>query len=104
MLAQGEVAMSVITFGELQYGAQKSTQRKQVLKMLDKLSLAIPVLQMTADVGAHYGEIHANLQKLGTPIGNNDIWIAAHAKAIDLVLVTNNVREFERVIKLRIKN
>lgn len=73
MLAQSEVAMSVITFGELQFGAQKSIQRKQVLQMLDKLSLAIPVLQMTADVGAHYGEIRANLQKLVTPIGNSDL-------------------------------
>jgi tRNA(fMet)-specific endonuclease VapC len=103
-LAENEVAMSVITFGELQFGAQKSQQRKQVLATLEKLSLAIPVLAMTADTSQHYGEIRAHLQKQGTPIGNNDLWIAAHARAEGLILVTNNVREFERVPDLKVEN
>lgn len=103
-LAQGEVVMSVITFGELQFGAQKSTKCDQVLQMLNQLTLAIPVLQMTAEVSVHYGEIRAYLEKQGTPIGNNDLWIAAHARAISLVLVTNNMREFERVPSLKSEN
>ncbi len=103
-LAEGEVGMSVITFGELQFGAQKSQQRKQVLASLEKLSLAIPVLAMTIDTSEHYGEIRASLQKQGTPIGNNDLWIAAHARAEGLILVTNNVREFERVPDLKLEN
>ena len=103
-LLEGEVGMSVITFGELQFGAKKSQQRKQVLSSLEKLSLAIPVLAMTIDTSLHYGEIRASLQKQGTPIGNNDLWIAAHARAEGLILVTNNVREFERVSDLKLEN
>lgn len=103
-LAENEVAMSVITFGELQFGAQKSQQRKQVLATLEKLSLVIPVLAMTVDASQHYGEIRASLQKQGTPIGNNDLWIAAHALTEGLILVTNNMREFERVSDLKVEN
>jgi tRNA(fMet)-specific endonuclease VapC len=103
-LAENEVAMSVITYGELQFGAQKSQQHKQVLTALEKLSLVIPVLQMGQEVSQHYGEIRAGLQKQGTPIGNNDLWIAAHARAEGLILVTNNVREFERVPDLKVEN
>ena len=103
-LLEGEVGMSVITFGELQFGAQKSQQRKQVLSSLEKLSLAIPVLAKTIDTSLHYGEIRASLQNQGTPIVNNDLWIAAHARAEGLILVTNNVREFERVSDLKLEN
>jgi tRNA(fMet)-specific endonuclease VapC len=103
-LAENEVAMSVVTYGELQFGAYKSQQSKQVLAMLEKLSLAIPVLAMSQNVSMHYGEIRAHLQQQGTPIGNNDLWIAAHARAENLVLVTNNVREFERVPDLKVEN
>ena len=103
-LAENEVAMSVITYGELQFGAQKSQKPKQVLEALERLSLAIPVLVMTQDTSQHYGEIRAHLQKQGTPIGNNDLWIAAHARAEGLILVTNNVREFERVPDLKVEN
>jgi tRNA(fMet)-specific endonuclease VapC len=103
-LAANEVVMSVITYGELQFGAYKSQKYKQVLAMLEKLSLAIPVLEISQTVGQHYGEIRAHLQKQGTPISNNDLWIAAHARAESLVLVTNNVREFERVPDLKVEN
>ena len=103
-LAENDVAMSVITFGELQFGAQKSQRPKQVLQALDKLSLAIPVLAMTQQTSQHYGEIRAYLQKSGTQIGNNDLWIAAHAKAAGLILVTNNLHEFERVPDLKLEN
>lgn len=103
-LAENTVAMSVITYGELQFGAQKSQQRKQVLGTLEKLSLVIPVLEMHQEVSLHYGEIRAYLQKAGTPIGNNDLWIAAHARAEALILITNNEREFERVPDLKVEN
>lgn len=103
-LAENEVAMSVITYGELQFGAQKSQQRQLVLDALEKLSLAIPVIEMHQNTSEHYGEIRAHLQKKGTPIGNNDLWIAAHARAEGLILVTNNVKEFERVPDLMVEN
>jgi tRNA(fMet)-specific endonuclease VapC len=103
-LAENEVAMSVITFGELQFGAHKSHQKQKVLSALQQLSLAIPVLEMTQETSTHYGEIRAHLQKIGMPIGNNDLWIAAHAMAAGLILVTNNLREFERVPDLKVEN
>lgn len=103
-LAMGQVAMSVITYGELQFGAQKSQQTQQVLQALEMLSLAIPVLEMDKQVSQHYGDIRAMLQRAGTPIGNNDLWIAAHARASGLILVTNNQREFERVPRLQVEN
>lgn len=103
-LAENEVAMSVITFGELQFGAQKSQHRSKVLQSLDKLSAVIPVLEMQKEVGLIYGEIRATLQQKGTPIGNNDLWIAAHALSEKLILVTNNEKEFRRVPNLSAEN
>jgi len=98
------VAMSVITFGELQFGAQKSQHLSKVLQALDKLSAVIPVLDMQQEVGLRYGEIRATLQQKGTPIGNNDLWIAAHALSENLILVTNNEKEFMRVPDLSVEN
>lgn len=103
-LAPGAVTMSVITFGELQFGAWRSHHRKKSLNILEKLALAIPVLPMDDDAGRHYGEIRAELQQRGTPIGNNDLWVAAHARSQGLVLVTNNEREFIRVSGLEVEN
>ena len=78
--APGELAMSVITYGELLYGAEKSRSRTQALDVLDVLAQAIPVLSMSETVSRHYGEIRAALEQAGTPMGNNDLWIAAHAR------------------------
>lgn len=103
-LSENQVAMSVITFGELQFGAQKSQQSRKVLEALNKLSLIIPVLPMPQEVAHTYGQIRAHLQKAGTPIGNNDLWIAAHAVHENLILVTNNEKEFIRVPHLKVQN
>ena len=103
-LMSGSVSMSVITFSELLFGANRSQHRQKALDTLEKLSLAIPVLPMDSDAGFHYGQIRAELQKQGTPIGNNDLWIAAHARSQGLVLVTNNEREFVRVPGLEVEN
>lgn len=103
-LAPGAVAMSVITFGELHFGANRSQHRQKALDTLEKLALAVPVLSMDNDAGRHYGQIRALLQKQGTPIGNNDLWIAAHARSQGLVLITNNEREFVRVSGLEVEN
>lgn len=103
-LASGDVAMSTITFGELQFGSNRSQNRQQSLATLTQLKMAIPVLPLDAEVGEHYGDIRAELQRQGNPIGNNDLWIAAHARAMKLVLVTHNEREFVRVPGLTIEN
>lgn len=103
-LLREDLAMSVVTLGELRYGAEKSQAREKALANLARLSAAIPVLHLPPEAGECYGQIRARLEKAGQPIGNNDLWIAAHACAAGLVLVTNNEREFVRVEGLRVEN
>ncbi len=99
-----ELAMSVVTLGELQFGAEKSQGRKRALDMIAQLAEMIPVHDLPVAAGEHYGHIRATLQKRGQPIGNNDLWLAAHARAEGWVLVTHNTREFVRVPGLTIEN
>ncbi len=103
-LAAGTVGMSLITFGELRFGAEKSSHRADALATLGQLVELIPVLEPEAAVGQTYGALRAHLEGLGTPIGNNDLWIAAHALTLRVTLVSNNTREFERVPKLKLQN
>ena len=103
-LAAGSLGMSLITYGELRYGAEKNKQRVQALDTLSRLEALIPVISPDDRVGEHYGVIRAALERAGTPIGNNDLWIAAHAQRLGVTLVSNNTREFERVPKLKLEN
>ncbi len=103
-LKPGDAAISVITWGELLYGAEKSRQRKKALQLLEEFKTFVPVLPMPENAGKTYGAIRASLESEGTPIGNNDLWIAAHAKAATLTIVTNNEREFQRVPGLKVQN
>jgi tRNA(fMet)-specific endonuclease VapC len=103
-LRPGEAVLSVITFGELVYGAEKSAQRGAALEVLRELAQVLPVQSLPETAAESYGTIRAELERKGEMIGNNDLWIAAHAKAADLVLVTNNEREFRRVRGLKVQN
>ena len=103
-LRPGEIAMSAITYGELSYGACKSRHRDETRKNLRELASMIPVLAIGGEVGERYGEIRAELEKAGRVIGNNDLWIASHALALGVPLVTNNEREFARVPGLAVQN
>jgi len=103
-LKAGEAVLSVITFGELLYGAEKSAQRAAALELLRELAQELPVLGLPETAAAAYGAIRAELERRGQMIGNNDLWIAAHARAAGLTLVTNNEREFRRVRGLRLEN
>ena len=103
-LRPGEAVLSVITFGELVYGAEKSAQRGATLELLRELAQVLPVQGLPETAAESYGRIRAELERKGEMIGNNDLWIAAHAKAAGLVLVTNNEREFRRVRGLRVQN
>lgn len=96
--------MSVVTYGELQYGANGSTERTRTLSQLAELIQYIPVETLTSSVAEAYGEIRAMLTREGRVIGSNDMWIAAHAKALDVTLATNNEREFLRVAGLSVEN
>ena len=103
-LRVGEAAISVITYGELFYGAEKSAFRRSSEERLRELMLLMPVLPMPETAAQAYGRIRAGLESRGEVIGNNDLWIASHAMAAQLILVTNNDKEFKRVRGLKIQN
>lgn len=103
-LREGEAAISVITYGELIYGAQKSRQRTAALERLRELVMLLPALPLPEAAATSYGKIRADLESKGEMIGNNDLWIAAHALAADLILVTNDENEFRRVRGLKVQN
>ncbi len=103
-LRAGEAALSVITYGELLYGAAKSAQRATAMERLRELTQILPALALPESAAEAYGEVRSELETKGTMIGNNDLWIAAHALASELILVTNNEKEFRRVRGLKIQN
>lgn len=103
-LTIGQVGMSTVTYGELLYGVQKSQYAKKAMKTIEELIGLIPPLPIPTEAGRYYGQIRFTLEKAGKPIGNNDLWIAAHAMALNVVLVTNNVKEFHRIPHLKIEN
>lgn len=103
-LEPGEVGMSLVTYGELRYGAEKSQHREIALDKLTRLIEFIPVIMPDSQMAVHYGNIRAILERAGTPIGNNDLWIAAHALALSVTLVSNNTSEFKRVPGLTVEN
>jgi tRNA(fMet)-specific endonuclease VapC len=103
-LRPGEAALSVITYGELLYGAAKSKQRVAALERLRELVHLLPAIPLPETAAETYGAIRADLEAKGEMIGNNDLWIAAHALAAELTLVTNNEKEFRRVRGLKVQN
>ncbi len=102
--AASELAMSVVTLGELRFGAEKSQARERAMASVAQLAGLIEVFGLPLAAGEHYGQIRATLQQRGQPVGNNDLWLAAHARAEGWILVTNNMREFERVPGLQVEN
>lgn len=103
-LGWGEVVMSMVTYGELYNGAMKSRESEAALKNLQLLGERLPVQPMSVEVAQTYGVIRSTLEKQGTTIGGNDLWIAAHALTLGLVIITNNTHEFGRVPDLKVEN
>ena len=103
-LRPGEAALSVITYGELLYGAANSAQRAAALERLRDLVHLLPALSLPEMAAEAYGSIRTELESKGEMIGNNDLWIAAHTVVAGLTLVTNNESEFRRVRGLKIQN
>jgi tRNA(fMet)-specific endonuclease VapC len=103
-LAPGEAVISVINYGELLYGAYKSATPAKALQVIDEFVTLVPALPLPRGAGIAFAEIRAVLERQGNMIGNNDLWIAAHAIASGLVLITNNMREFTRVPGLAAEN
>lgn len=100
----GQLAISSITLAELFHGVEKSAKPDHNLRQVEDFVSRLDVLPYGNKAAAHYGDIRAMLEKQGKLIGVNDLHIAAHARSEALVLVSNNVREFERVEALRLEN
>ena len=98
------LCISAITLAELELGVEKSNRPEKNTAALMQLLSIIEVLPFTDLAAVEYGKLCAYLQRQGTPIGTMDMLIASHAKAENAVIVTNNVREFERVPDLKIEN
>ena len=99
------LGMSFVTYAELLKGAERSTRKPEVLRQLDQLVRVVPVFFDTnKELCRHYAVQANRLRTAGTPIGGNDLWIACHALMLDAILVTNNLREFERIERLRLEN
>ena len=100
----GDISVSSITASKLQYGAAKSARKKENQQRLNEFLLPFTILPYDEMAAEHYGEIRAQLEKNGTVIGPLDLLIAAQALSRDLILVTNNEKEFERINALKIEN
>jgi tRNA(fMet)-specific endonuclease VapC len=103
-LVPASVVMSPVVLGELHVGWRKSIRKQTNRSLLERFTQGATVEPIDAAVAAIYGELRTELEERGTPIGQNDLWIAAHARAADCVLVTHNISEFARVRGLRVED
>ena len=102
-MERGELGISIIVACELRYGAARK-QSPRLTAQLEAILEGIDLVSMDAGTEQHYGEIRAALERAGLSIGQNNLLIAAHARALDVTLVTTNTSEFERVEHLTIEN
>lgn len=98
--------MSAVTFAELTYGVQASAtaKRKQNQAVLDSLALHLAILDWPQEAARHYAEIRHDLKKRGAQLGAADLMIAAHARVMGAIVVTNNIKDFGRVKGLQVEN
>lgn len=102
-VGEANVLTSVIVACELRYGAAKRGSRR-LSRQIEVILGALTIRPLESDVERVYASIRVTLERKGTPIGAHDMLIAAHARAIDAVCVTDNVAEFKRVPALRVEN
>ena len=99
-----QLCISTITLGELHYGAEKSARRADNLTAIEHFVARLDVLPFEAKAAAHYGQVRAELERAGTPCGAHDMQIGGHARSEGLIVVTNNIREFNRMPGIRAEN
>ena len=102
-LPLGDCGISVIVLGELEWGVSRSRRVEENEAALRDLLAHVQVADLDAEVARQYGRLRAHLHSIGRPIGPNDLWIAAHALACDVPLVTHNLAEFQRVPGLSVE-
>jgi tRNA(fMet)-specific endonuclease VapC len=99
-----QLCISSITLGELHYGAEKSARRIDNLSAIEHFVARLDVLPFEAKAAAHYGQVRAELERAGTPCGPHDMQIGGHARSEGLIVITNNIREFNRMPGIRVEN
>lgn len=100
----GNIMISSVTVAELYFGVAKSSRQNENMIALKEFLQPLVVIDFNEADAAVYGEVRARLEKKGRPIGSMDMMIAAHAKSRNLILVTNNEKEFKHVSSLKIEN
>jgi tRNA(fMet)-specific endonuclease VapC len=100
----GDIGISSITVAELEFGVQKSQFPQRNQQALTQFLLPLEIVNFERAAAVVYGNLRARLEKRGTPIGSLDTLIAAHALSLQVTLITNNVREFNRVPNLKLDN
>jgi tRNA(fMet)-specific endonuclease VapC len=103
-IALGEIAISSVTVAELMYGVAKSQHQDKNRVALESFLAPLEIVDFGLKAAQYFGMVRANLKKIGAPIGAYDLMIAAHALSLDLVLVINNEREFQRIPDLIVEN
>jgi tRNA(fMet)-specific endonuclease VapC len=99
-----QLCISAITLAELSYGVEKFSGRDENRRAVDRFAARLDVLPFSAEAALHYGQVRAELERIGRPAGAHDMLLGAHARSAGLIIVTNNVREFERITGLRVEN
>ena len=102
-VGEGNICISIIVAAELRHGCSKSAS-KRLVKAVEDLLGEINVLPFDVPADAEYGAIRSVLESVGTPIGSNDLLIAAHATATGSTIVTANANEFRRIRGLKVEN
>ena len=103
-IKEGSAHMSAVTWGELLFGCGLRPEAVALSARVRAFAEVVEPLSLDREVADHYADIRCHLQRKGTPIGSNDMWIAAHARSNNLVMVTHNTREFERVPGLKLED
>jgi tRNA(fMet)-specific endonuclease VapC len=103
VVGEATVCTSIVVACELRFGAKKKGSSR-LEERVDEVLASLEVLPLDKESDRHYAEIRTHLSREGRPIGSNDLLIAAHTLALDLILVTDNVKEFDRVPGLSIEN
>jgi tRNA(fMet)-specific endonuclease VapC len=99
-----QLCISAVTLAEIIYGAEKSARQIENIKVVEQFAARLEVLPFGERAATHYGQIRADLERAGHPIGLHDMMIGGHARSEGLTLVSNNVREFQHIEGLRIDN
>lgn len=100
----GQLVISAVTYGELFFGVAKSGDRAKAEAQLAIFAAGVPPLPLNQDAAEKYGEIRSLLEARGRVIGNNDLWIGAHALSLGVTLATTNEGEFRRIPGLNVEN